>query len=649
MSIAFCTPLSLTCPTRIRNWELCSKHMEDIVKDSRVEKWVVAESVSNVAHEEHFQRVQGDRFSISRNRNQAASVCNSDFLCFLDTDFMLSLEDWDFILDDCQNYDCYSPFKSFLFLTKNQTTNRITNGKFDFSKPHPVTRFRRTKWNWMCAGIVILSRKLFEESGGWDERFKFWGSEDSAMSMLAIQGGYKTHFANKKAVHLWHKVNRTGNQDTRQIQKIFYDNTTFNEKVAGRAPMRTDNFYKLGKCDDVPVESKKKNCIVTMQIGDHGDAIAKKTLERIQKYADKCDADLVIISDDKWPDYVQGNKFRVQNICANYERILYIDLDIWIKPDAESLFNLPPGSVYINAESEMYRPGAENTSTMISLTQEVPRRDVMSLNTGVVLLDNKDLDIFEPPRKDLPDSFTVEQVWVEYNILTKKKDVLRLPKGYNCLFNSPNFEETYTDSKFIHYNGLPLKSKLGHFEWQLKNEHHRHYQIEGHGNIPFYKYLASFLTDGIFVELGCFKGQGTSVLAGECLRRGVTATIHTIDTFEGSPDQPIIVSAARFENLFDRATKNLEYYKNVKIIKSDSIEAATMYENESLEGVFLDSNHTYEHVSKEIAAWSPKVKPGGIISGHDFYNEWPGVIQAVTEAFPRRQLFQECWYVFKDK
>ena len=40
----------------------------------------------------------------------------------------------------------------------------------------------------------------------------------------------------------------------------------------------------------------------------------------------------------------------------------------------------------------------------------------------------------------------------------------------------------------------------------------------------------------------------------------------------------------------------------------------------SLDFVFIDANHTFEYVVNDIAEWSKKVRPGGIISGHDFLN-----------------------------
>ena len=66
----------------------------------------------------------------------------------------------------------------------------------------------------------------------------------------------------------------------------------------------------------------------------------------------------------------------------------------------------------------------------------------------------------------------------------------------------------------------------------------------------------------------------------------------------------------------------------------NSWDVAVYYEDASLDFVFLDGDHSYDGLKKDIIAWLPKVKKGGIICGHDFCLADSGVIQAVTELFP---------------
>ena len=53
----------------------------------------------------------------------------------------------------------------------------------------------------------------------------------------------------------------------------------------------------------------------------------------------------------------------------------------------------------------------------------------------------------------------------------------------------------------------------------------------------------------------------------------------------------------------------------------------------SLDFVFIDANHSYESVGQDIELWSPLVRPGGLLSGHDYGGAYKGVKRAVDEAF----------------
>ncbi|CAE8722845.1 unnamed protein product [Polarella glacialis] len=61
-----------------------------------------------------------------------------------------------------------------------------------------------------------------------------------------------------------------------------------------------------------------------------------------------------------------------------------------------------------------------------------------------------------------------------------------------------------------------------------------------------------------------------------------------------------------------------------------SVEAASRLPDASVDGVFIDGDHSYAQVVRDIAAWEPKVKPGGFLSGHDFGNTLD-VARAVLE------------------
>ena len=89
-------------------------------------------------------------------------------------------------------------------------------------------------------------------------------------------------------------------------------------------------------------------------------------------------------------------------------------------------------------------------------------------------------------------------------------------------------------------------------------------------------------------------------------------------------------SQGREDYLYVKAQQRLAG-RNVEIMKMTSVEAAKQIENGSLDFVYIDALHDFDNVMMDIIAWAPKVKSGGIVSGHDYiilYN--CGVMPAVN-------------------
>ena len=78
--------------------------------------------------------------------------------------------------------------------------------------------------------------------------------------------------------------------------------------------------------------------------------------------------------------------------------------------------------------------------------------------------------------------------------------------------------------------------------------------------------------------------------------------------------------------------------------KSDSVEGASRFPDGLFDFVYIDADHTYEGVKRDIIAWLPKVKTGGVIGGHDYSVEYTGVMNAVNELVPEATIIKTDWY-----
>ena len=130
------------------------------------------------------------------------------------------------------------------------------------------------------------------------------------------------------------------------------------------------------------------------------------------------------------------------------------------------------------------------------------------------------------------------------------------------------------------------------------------------------------------VELGVYRGSFSRVLCKlnpNLHLIGVDAwTVYqnykdfTVDDLE---EKAFLDAKARTEGM------------NVTFIKALSTDAVKRFADESLDFVFIDANHDYEHVVEDIAAWSKKVRKGGLVCGHDYIKNSKfdfGVIDAVN-------------------
>jgi hypothetical protein len=79
----------------------------------------------------------------------------------------------------------------------------------------------------------------------------------------------------------------------------------------------------------------------------------------------------------------------------------------------------------------------------------------------------------------------------------------------------------------------------------------------------------------------------------------------------------------------------------VKICRAYSFDAVKEFPDEYFDFLFIDGDHTYEGISRDLVDWYPKMKSGGTFLGHDYYRRRVkakngqiikfGVIEAVNE------------------
>jgi predicted O-methyltransferase YrrM len=128
-----------------------------------------------------------------------------------------------------------------------------------------------------------------------------------------------------------------------------------------------------------------------------------------------------------------------------------------------------------------------------------------------------------------------------------------------------------------------------------------------------------------FAEIGVYKGQSAAYFGVEAmlkLPKEMWPEMHLVDLGLFGHGGSIKQNLTPITDLV-----RLEW-------DASSVDVAKKYDDAYFDVVFIDADHGYESVKADIAAWLPKVIAGGIIAGHDFAFQHPGVMQAVQEAFP---------------
>lgn len=109
--------------------------------------------------------------------------------------------------------------------------------------------------------------------------------------------------------------------------------------------------------------------------------------------------------------------------------------------------------------------------------------------------------------------------------------------------------------------------------------------------------------------------------------------------------------AARMDAAFASAQQRLKPY-DCTFMRMTSLEAAALVPDGSLDFVYIDSNHMFDHVIADLAAWTPKVKRSGIVSGHDYLeNTRKDFIQvkAAVDHFTRERGIDPWFILANDK
>lgn len=111
----------------------------------------------------------------------------------------------------------------------------------------------------------------------------------------------------------------------------------------------------------------------------------------------------------------------------------------------------------------------------------------------------------------------------------------------------------------------------------------------------------------VAVEIGVGHGGFSAYLLESCPRLNLFSIDPFVDCAE-SRDGAERNTREKLEPFGDRS----------KILVAKGIESFEKFEDNSIDFLYIDGEHTEPAVTEDLNAWYPKIKSGGIISGHDY-------------------------------
>ena len=121
------------------------------------------------------------------------------------------------------------------------------------------------------------------------------------------------------------------------------------------------------------------------------------------------------------------------------------------------------------------------------------------------------------------------------------------------------------------------------------------------------------------IEIGCWRGEFCGYLLGEFSNLSMI-------TIDPSPIWPDVLE---YRSILERLW--------ILPLTSDLAAHLLRMHTNLYDFVFIDGDHSYEQCKRDILNYTPLIREGGIVSGHNYHeapnSAHPGVHQAVKEIF----------------
>lgn len=195
---------------------------------------------------------------------------------------------------------------------------------------------------------------------------------------------------------------------------------------------------------------------IALVAGDPESEMAlEKTRPFIEQYANKVNAEVVIIREQPFADYPIGNKWLVRSVAESFDRTLYLDCDVFIRDDAPDIFaHVPREEFAAFDEFESVNPNWARKEIDLVVRSQGDFMPINSmLNGGVMVMNRNNAWLYGPPSLPAPKLHTLDQIFLTFNLWKNGLRPFKLQSAWNWTFVRPDFWRSIHKAHFIHLAG----------------------------------------------------------------------------------------------------------------------------------------------------------------------------------------------------
>ncbi len=390
--------------------------------------------------------------------------------------------------------------------------------------------------------------------------------------------------------------------------------------------------------------------IVVLNIG--GRALDEKSRLSFVAAADRWVCDFVEIKSPLVPKvhHFWQKVYAIEQLTG-YRQVVQLDADMLIRRNAPSPFDVVPEThVGVVSARQYYIPDERNLRLnaieLWAKRMDVdPIEDERHLNGGFILYSPRHhLNLFREAqavaqRWNHDPSLMPEQSVLSLLLVHRKIPTVWLPFTWNvCKATLP----VRPDVTWPQMNGYIYHFNVGGKQQALKKVWWRHdgYTPKLFGRAQAIAERMKDKPSVLGVEVGVSRGKNAAALLHLLPQLSLwlvdTWHAHASRSYKGTGDKEAFRTEDEQSVIFQECMWRVRrHWPRIHFLQCDSVRAAGLFDDLSLDFVFIDANHSYEGCKADIHAWAPKVKPGGYLCGHDF-GYFPGIKSAV-EHFARAQ------------